>query len=257
MELFALKKLIGTLLSPLIISLFLIILGLILNFSFQKVSVVLISFGSILLFLSSIPYTADKVIKKLESQYIVFRPNGRTVDYIITLGSAHSSSQVLPASMAISSTGIKRLVEVLRLSNIYPNAKIITSGGNIDKMESQAVISKRALIELGVSSDRIITSTEAIDTAQEAKYLSLIIKHDNALLVTSANHMPRAMQFFKQYDLNITAAPAGVTVKYTIPPLNRYGFTPSSEKLYQSTAVLYESIGAFWCVVKEKIKTWV
>ncbi len=174
---------------------------------------------------------------------------------IVVLGSGHVSDPGLPETSQIGGSSLYRLVEGIRLGNIFPESKIIVSGGKgYDPVPNADVVSKVAL-SLGFPENRIVVENRPRDTMQEAEMLSSMLGSGPFLLVTSALHMPRAMAIFQAYGLHPIAAPTDFIVKQQLimPPGNIF---PSTGNFDLSKRMIYEWIGLLWKVMKESIENY-
>lgn len=230
---FILKKVISSFFMPLSFGLILAFIGLLfLYFNSYKKAKVFLSFSFLLIFLFSYSPVSNFLLKPLETQYkSITDPKG--LRYILLLGGNFEN----------------RAYEVLRLYNIIPNAKIISSGykGNFDL--SEALRNKNILISLGVKKDDIIMQEEPKDTLEEAQNIKNIVKDENFILVTSSYHMPRAMKFFKAEGLNPLPAPSFILYKKS-----DIFSTPNGKNLLNSQLALHEYLGLLWQKIKYSSK---
>jgi uncharacterized SAM-binding protein YcdF (DUF218 family) len=143
------------------------------------------------------------LLRPLETRFPELRsaPTDR-VDGIILLGGFHIISPVaaeldsdLPSERVdIRSDLSERVTETVRLSKLYPNARILYSGGG-----TEAQLGKKLLMRLGVEPERIIIENRSQNTAENAKLSKIIAApkpSEKWLLVTSGFHMPRAIGAF-------------------------------------------------------------
>lgn len=109
----------------------------------------------------------------------------------------------------------ERVMATAMLATKYPDAKIIVTGGGREDLK-QAEVSARALIDMGVTKNRITVETEARNTRENAINVANGLgavgaaTNDQAgswLLVTSAFHMPRSVGSYRMAGLDITAWP--------------------------------------------------
>lgn len=245
-DLFLLKKVIGVLIMPFSIIIILLLLSLLSFNRSPKFSFRCFAGSFILLLVLSFGPVADRLISPIEQQYPAFTKSKTPVDYIIILGCGHSSNDKLPALSQLKHCSLERLVEAVRIYQLYPNAQIIASGYSGADQRSNAEVVKEAAISLGVPRERILTEPYPLDTEEEAILIAPRIKGSNAILVTSASHMPRAMKFFNQQGSVPIAAPAGFNVK-NIASEKGWGYwIPSVTNLQKSTTAWYESVGQLW-----------
>ena len=125
---------------------------------------------------------------------------------IVLLGGFHLDSSVLATGRADTRSELaERIVETVRLSTLYPKARILYSGGG---MEAQ--LGKKVLMRLGVERERIIIEDRSLNTAENARLSNITAapKHSEKwLLVTSAYHMPRAIGAFRAVGFPVEADP--------------------------------------------------
>jgi uncharacterized SAM-binding protein YcdF (DUF218 family) len=242
---FIIKKWIGSLLMPLPFALLLLFISLLLLFFTQRQKLAkgltLCSF-LILLGFSLIP-TAYQLTKPLERQYAPLLNADQSLDYILLLGSSGINDQNLPITGQLSATALSRFSEALRLYHANPNAYLVLSGSGFGDTKSHAQLLQQLAISLGVEENRILRLDNTLDTEQEAKQMSAIIRGKKAALVTSATHMPRAMALFKQNQQSPIPAPAMYLAKENKQPLAAYAYIPSAYQLYKSEVALHEYLG--------------
>ena len=191
------------------------------------------------------PVVSDHLMVSIEDNYEAFTRSNKPVDYIIVLGGWHQKNNALPVTNQLSVDSLQRLVEVIRIYKLHPEAKIITSGHhNVDSV-SHAQKMKQAFVLLGIPEQKIITENFPKDTEEEAQLISPRVLGSNVILVTNAEHMPRAMKYFQTQGVYPIAAPTGHWVKNINSPKNWRYYIPSSKKLQQTTIAWYESLGRF------------
>jgi len=184
------------------------------------------------------PIVSDHLMVSIEDNYEAFTRSNKPVDYIIVLGGWATKNDALPATSLLGIISLQRLVEVIRIYKLHPEAKIVTSGHqtNVQKM-------KQSLMLLGIPEQKIITVNFPKDTEEEAQLISPRVLGSNVILVTNADHMPRAMKYFQTQGVYPIAAPTGHWVKNINSPKNWSYYMPSSKKLQQTTIAWYESLG--------------
>lgn len=245
MDLFLLKKIISAAIMPINLVLILLVLSFIYfrkrpNRSFKYlVSAVL------LLTLAAMPIVSDSLMIKIENNYDTFTHSSKPIDYIIVLGGWHTDNDALPVTSQLNSDSLQRLVEVLRIHKLHPEATIITSGHYIEGKQSHAQKMKQSLVLLGIPEHKIITENFPKDTEEEAELISPRVRGTNVVLVTNANHMLRSMKYFQVQGVEPIPAPTGFWVKNINEPKNWRYYVPNSKKLQQTTVVWYESLGLF------------
>lgn len=139
---------------------------------------------------------------------------------IVVLGSgvAFPGEPMMPALTRLSDAARARLAEGVRLSRLYPDAKLITSGHGAG-LENCADAMAEAAEELGVDPGRIVRFSDSVDTAHEARLTRELMGDRLILLVTSASHMHRSLLWFAEAGVN--AVPATCDFKTPISETGR------------------------------------
>jgi len=243
MMLFFLKKFIGVLLMPINIVLILLLMSILLSKSNKILSKACLVTGFVILLTVSTPYFSGEFIKPLESQFITFEKQPKSLDYIVILGCGHSTNENIPALAQLQPCSLQRLSEGLRIFQLHPEATIITSGYAGSDIEPNAIKVKRAAISLGVPENKIISNTLPQDTEEEAELISPLLVGKEFALVTNASHMPRAVQYFINRDTTPIPAPTGF--RYKKDPSGLLEHLPSGSSLQRTTYAWYETLGQF------------
>ncbi len=245
MDLFLLKKIFSVFIMPINLVLILLLLAVLFFHKRPTRSFKCLISALSLLIISSIPIVSDNFMVSIEDNYEVFSQSSKVVDYIIVLGGWHENNDTLPVTSQLNVDSLQRLVETIRVYKLHPEAKIITSGHhNVDKV-SNAQKMKQSLMLLGVPKQKIITENFPKDTEEEAQLISPRVQGSNVVLITNADHMPRAMKYFKTQGIEPIPAPTGHWVKNINSPKNWDYYIPNSKNLQQTTVAWYESLGLF------------
>ena len=135
------------------------------------------------------------------------------VDGIIVAGGIISPELSRDRGQPVIGGAVERLTAMVKLAKLYPNAKVIFTGGSGDPLKpnlKEAHYIPPFIADMGLKLNRIIYEDKARNTAENAE-LALEIAEpkvgDTWLLVTSAFHMPRAMGTFRKAGWNIQAYP--------------------------------------------------
>jgi uncharacterized SAM-binding protein YcdF (DUF218 family) len=176
------------------------------------------------------------------------------------LGSGHKSDKNKPINSQVSKTALVRLSEGIRLFHQIKrhnrHAKLIVSGyAGFDGKEkiSHAVMQKRVAISLGINPRNIILQTKPKDTKEEAINVAKIIGNSKFILVTSASHLPRAMELFADTGLHPTPAPTDFLSSQKEILID----FPTVKKIENTTVALHEYLGLAWnelVMIWKKIK---
>jgi len=170
---------------------------------------------------------------------------GDSVDFVVVLGNGHDSDPALPVSAQLTSQGLYRLTEGVSISVAQPWARLVLSGyGGTDPKPGAQVYGDMAAA-LGVTQERMILEPRPTSTAEEAEYLEPLLSGQRFALVTSATHMPRALEIFRGRGLEPIAAPTGHLAKEP-QGFDVLGFIPQEQNLLRSRAAWYEFLGRLW-----------
>lgn len=245
MDLLLMKKIITVFIMPINVVVILLILSVCFFKSRPKASFKCLVCALGLLIISSIPIVSDNFIHHIEDNYQAYTVSDKPVDYIIVLGGWHTPNDALPVTSQLNKDSLQRLVEALRIYKLHPEARIITSGHHNKDSVSNAQKVQQSLVILGVPEQKIITENFPKDTEEEALLISQRVQGARVVLVTNAEHMPRAMEYFQRQGVYPIAAPTGFWVKNIDSEKSWSYFFPSSQKLQQTTNAWYESLGLF------------
>ena len=110
---FLAKKIIGSLLQPLPLSLIIALLGLYLLWlsRYQKLGKFCIGLALIIVFGFSTPFVGNYLIRSLEQQYPAIQDANvyHAVEYIVVLGGGHAVKQTTPISSHLSASTLKQI----------------------------------------------------------------------------------------------------------------------------------------------------
>lgn len=224
-----LKPMVGALLMPMPIFLGLMLLGLALLAAGRRRLGWSFSIAAVLsLALASWRPVADGLLGALEDRYpAVTDPltlvqlggapgregAGGRLAAIVVLGGGWWPNDQWPIGSQLSEASAMRLLEGVRLARALPAVPLILSGSDRGgEIPPVAIGYAQAARELGIAPERIRVLDKPVDTAQEARAVREALVGTPALgqrlaLVTSAAHMPRAMQHFQAVGLDPIPAP--------------------------------------------------
>ncbi|MBQ4814306.1 YdcF family protein [Pseudoalteromonas luteoviolacea] len=249
---FELKKIIGGLLMPLPITLILIFLLLLFISKKNSKSYYLCVLSVVALWGISTPHFADYTITPKEHTQALFsQADHKQIDFIVVLGGGSSLNADLHANLQLSNSSLVRLVEGLRLANIYPNAKLILSGAGNKGFPSTSHLLSRTAQSLGLSAERIQLNPDARDTVSEAKLLAPTLVDNKVILVTSASHMKRAQDLFSAQGVDTIPAPVEFYNYSSTPAIKRY--IASSSVLLSVNRYVHEWLGIQWIKLRRAL----
>ena len=201
------------------------------------------------LFLISYSPVPDVLLYKLESKIPTLHTTPAHVKYIYVLGGGHHTDEDHPITSQVVETSVVRLAEGIRhYRQLKGKAKIIVSGyhGLYDETE-HAVMQKRLATSLGIDEKDMILHLGTKDTQEEAQAGKKLLGMKPFILVTSASHMPRALNFFKQEGLRPIPAPTNhLANKKNV----NYTDFFSATALKKSHILFHEYLGLLWQKLK-------
>jgi uncharacterized SAM-binding protein YcdF (DUF218 family) len=247
---FILKKIVSMFIMPLPLGVAVILLGLFFLYKnkLSKAKVILM-LSVTWLFLISYSPIVDTLLYDIESKNPTLHTSPKNIKYIYVLGGGHHTDETRPITSQVVDTSVVRLNEGIRhYQQLNGKAKIIVSGyhGLYDITE-HAIMQKKLAISLGVDENDIILHLGTKDTEEEAQAGKELLKDEPFILVTSASHMTRALNFFKQEGLHPIPAPTNhlANGKY----LDYTDFF-SATALKKSHIVWHEYLGLIWQKLK-------
>ena len=188
---------------------------------------------------------SERLMGALESAYTP--PENPQGDVVIMLGGgAFPDTPDVSGQGTLCSSPANRLLTAVRLQKELA-VPIILSGGQVySDSGPEAVIAKRILMDLGVPEDKIIVESKSINTTQNAKFSTEIMRErglNKPILVTSAFHMRRSVLNFAKNGMEVTAYPSDYRVNL------RHDF--HYNKLRPSVAALDDNV----LVLQEVLRT--
>ncbi len=241
-----LKKLISYFLLPYPMTLLFLIVGVSLLWftSRQRPGKVLITAGVFLLLFFSWPVSGDLFVAPLH-QAMPLATSADTVGvrWVVVLGSGYSTKAGIPATGRLSSSGLVRLIEGIRLTRALPGSRLLLSGGIAYGGVPQAEVMAQAAESLGVARADMVLESKSDDTQDEARLVREIVGDERFVLVTSTMHMRRSVRLFEKQGMKPIAAPAGFWSDQT-------GLLPSSQHLTMADAADHEYIGMLWAKLR-------
>lgn len=142
------------------------------------------------------------LIQPLEDRFPPETP--ARVDGVILLAGDENPRLTAARHQPAITTSARRYVAFASLAQAYPDARLAFVGGYpdfaADSALSNAAVARQALTGLGIAPERVVYEDKSRNTFENAVYAMDVVKprkEENWLLVTSAYHMPRALQCFR------------------------------------------------------------
>jgi uncharacterized SAM-binding protein YcdF (DUF218 family) len=192
---------------------------------------------------------------KLESRFPPWDPARGAPDGIVVLGGAISPGLSRDYGDTMVNGDAGRVIALVKLALAYPNARIIFSSGDASLMANglaEADFLYPLLDNFGIARERVTLEPRSRNTAENAVFSKELAKPkpgERWLLVTSAQHMPRAVGCFRQAGFPVEAYP---TAWRTGKRPGYYLRAVLSNGLSQIDYATYEWIGliAYWLTGK-------
>lgn len=208
-------------------------------------------FITILIYIFSCGWYARIFVSPLENNYLP-QPSAISnlqIDEnaaIVILGGGIIPNTPNSHTGELSDSALKRIIEGFLIHKTI-QIPIIVTGGKLRYTEiSEAEVMKEELQKLGVSNEDIYVEPYAKNTKQNALFVKEIVENEGfntILLVTSAIHMKRSMNYFNKYMNYITIIPVPTGYLISHNKVNWYDFLPQIEFLKANAFALHEYLG--------------
>jgi uncharacterized SAM-binding protein YcdF (DUF218 family) len=171
------------------------------------------------------------------------------------LGGAIKSRLSRDFDEAVLGSDGDRIIAMAKLAHAYSGARMVYTGGDPSLLGNQAPETDfvpQLLDSLGVPRERVQLESRSRNTAENAAFTKEIVKPrpgERWLLVTSAQHMPRAIGCFRKVGFPVEAYPAGWRTGRNAGPGAPSAF---GDALARFDSAAYEWIGlvAYWATGK-------
>jgi uncharacterized SAM-binding protein YcdF (DUF218 family) len=150
---------------------------------------------------------------KLESRFPPWDSSRGPPDGIVVLGGGISAGLSRDYGDTVLTPDSGRVVAIAKLARAYPNARIVYSGGDASLRGNGAQEGNflyPLLDSFGVPRERVLLEQGSRNTFENAQFTKDLVKPkpgERWLLVTSAQHMPRAMGVFRKLGFPVEAYP--------------------------------------------------
>jgi uncharacterized SAM-binding protein YcdF (DUF218 family) len=162
------------------------------------------------------------IINHLENRFPEARSFPADIEGIIVLGGVVDPHLTKNRNQISINSAAERITEFARLSNIYPQAKLVYSGGSGDPERQglkEADFIFPLLEALNINLERVIFENQSRNTIENATFTKKLVSpslNQHWIIITSAFHMPRAVATFRQYKWNVLAYPVDYRTPYEI-----------------------------------------
>jgi len=148
----------------------------------------------------------------LESRFPAWDASRGAPDGIIVLGGAILPRLSQDYDTPVVTADAARVIAIGKLARAYPNARIVYSGGDSSLLGNapEANFLYPLLDSIGVPRTRVMLELRSRNTEENAVFTKELVQPKSGerwLLVTSAQHMPRAIGCFRRVGFAVEAYP--------------------------------------------------
>jgi uncharacterized SAM-binding protein YcdF (DUF218 family) len=173
-----------------------------------------IAAGMALLVFGLLP-TAIYIANPLETRFPTPELPERVDGILLLAGSERPTASEVYGEPQLGAAG-GRYISTLRLANRYPEARIVYTGGPIERkgkgvLETQPAVAAAILSSVGLDAARISFEQQSSDTCTSARNSHSHVRprpEDRWVVVTSASHMPRTVACFRAAGWDVIPYPA-------------------------------------------------
>ncbi len=199
------------------------------------------------LLLASMSYPSTLLIHNLENTYPMIpleSKEWRKTEAIVILACNHYEDKNLPFVSRWPNCSLQRNLHAAMMYRENPMPIYLAGDvlGQDDKI-AQASHNKRFLVNMGVKPSDIFTINQGLNTETEVKALVSILANKHIALVTSASHLPRAVFYFEEH--NIQVLPIGVEYLSRSKIYPAFDL-PNAASLYRSERAIHEYLGLIY-----------
>lgn len=204
-------KIFWTVAQPLSAAVLLAVVGLLVSARRRRLGGIFSALGVLILVVCGFTTTGALLIRPLEERFErpAWPPH---VGAIILLGGATNGPISAARQITEFNLAGDRFAETLRLAQLYPEAKIVISGGMAvlqDGGEPEADTAQRFFLDMGIAQDRLVLEGQSRNTQENAEFSKSLLAgiEGPKLLVTSAFHMPRSIGLFRKAGIAVLPWP--------------------------------------------------
>ncbi|VAW73274.1 hypothetical protein MNBD_GAMMA15-658 [hydrothermal vent metagenome] len=163
--------------------------------------------------------------------------NNPAISNIVILTGYAEADPLIPSSSELNPASLYRVTEALLIYRQHPSRKIVISGrGEVP------LLMQKLMVLMGVPDIALSLDTGAKNTCASAKNLMSLLGETRFFLVTSAGHMPRAVNCFTHEGAKIAPAPTHFLSRKN--PLAAT-YLPSPKHLLLSDLAIAEYVAMF------------
>jgi uncharacterized SAM-binding protein YcdF (DUF218 family) len=220
---------------------------------FFRLLMILCFANALLIYLGSLAPVAALLNTPLERRYRSSTLDaGIAADCVVVLGGGIDEVRQAGGQLRYfpSRSSMYRLSEAAALYFGHPDLDlvIVLSGGFLpNKSRAESEVCAEFLHRLGIPEERLLLETQSRNTLENALHVQPILQKrgwSRPLLITTANHMKRAMWTFRQFG--IEAIPVATNFTDTPARFAAVDLLPDSQAALSIKSALWEYIGLLW-----------
>lgn len=202
----------------------------------------LLAFGLCALYFLSTAPGANLLLRPLEERYpaLLSPPE---VQAIVVLSGGENYSHARPSLSGLPPSTLARVVEGVRLFRALLGKPTLWFVGGAGFAGRGTPLMAQAAWELGVPREKVRWLTASRNTWEDAALVAHNLGPLPFILVTSAFHMPRAVESFRAHGLAPIPAPCGYL---SFSPRSFRAYLPSAQILSASAPALREYLALLW-----------
>ncbi len=211
---FVVSKLLWLIFSPGNLLLILACAGVLMLWAgWRKLGRVLLSISTMSFLLVAMLPIDDWVSTPLENRFPAVTKLPDRVDGVIVLGGAELLKTTEFRGQPSVNGAAERLLRFVFLARRFPDARLAFTGGTGSLFPGKlraTDVARQVFGEIGLDTSRVLFEGESRNTFENAWILAELIKPSQSetwLLVTSAQHMPRAIGVFRKQGWKVVAYP--------------------------------------------------
>ena len=241
---------------PIFVSPILIVLALLAIAAVTRRRVWIVS-GLILLYTASTPFVSEAVFKRIEGNFERLSPvDIANADAIVALSAGMGWVKTKHGYVAEWPTPSRFLAGI----DLYFAGKaplLVFTGGKLPWQlgdETEGEVLKRYAEKMQVPADRVLVSSKAENTEQEAYGVKNLLepggvnKTKTIILVTAAFHVPRAQRLFENVGFKVLPYPVSFSTE--AEDLTVMSFLPDARSLQATNLAIREILGRLYYRVK-------
>ena len=212
----------------------------------RRTAWVLTAAGVLCLYLFSVSAVSDRLGRPLQRQAFALA-EGQSfarVRWVVVLGGGLEKAPGRPATAWLNESSLERFVEGLRVAHRLDDSRLVFTGGTPGDAHPIAAVEAEAAVALGFPAERIDIRPRARNTREEMEAVAELVGSERFVLVTSIEHLPRAVREARSRGLDPVPDPAGPSSLGR--PEGIGAWLPSSDALESSRVALHEVVGRTW-----------